>query len=240
MDTILRYSRRFITDRFFPDKAIDVLDEAGSMKKIAADIRPPELSDIENNIEQLNKEKQQLVNSQNYERAAEVRDQVRELRQKLDIVRNYWQMADVNGSNVVSSNDIKKVLAIMTGIPLENIDTSESSKLINMEAELHKTVVGQDEAVSLISSAIRRSRSGISSVRRPLGSFIFLGPTGVGKTLLAKTLAKFLFGTEDSLIRIDMSDFMEKHNASRLVGAPPGYVGYEEGGVLTEKVRKNP
>ena len=240
VDTILRYSRRFITDRFFPDKAIDVLDEAGSMKKIAADIRPPELSDIENNIEQLNKEKQQLVNSQNYERAAEVRDQVRELRQKLDIVRNYWQMADVNGSNVVSSNDIKKVLAIMTGIPLENIDTSESSKLINMEAELHKTVVGQDEAVSLISSAIRRSRSGISSVRRPLGSFIFLGPTGVGKTLLAKTLAKFLFGTEDSLIRIDMSDFMEKHNASRLVGAPPGYVGYEEGGVLTEKVRKNP
>ena len=240
VDTILRYSRRFITDRFFPDKAIDVLDEAGSMKKIAADIRPPELSDIENNIEQLNKEKQQLVNSQNYERAAEVRDQVRELRQKLDIVRNYWQMADVNGSNVVTSNDIKKVLAIMTGIPLENIDTSESSKLINMEAELHKTVVGQDEAVSLISSAIRRSRSGISSVRRPLGSFIFLGPTGVGKTLLAKTLAKFLFGTEDSLIRIDMSDFMEKHNASRLVGAPPGYVGYEEGGVLTEKVRKNP
>ena len=240
VDTILRYSRRFITDRFFPDKAIDVLDEAGSMKKIAADIRPPELSDIENNIEQLNKEKQQLVNSQNYERAAEVRDQVRELRQKLDIVRNYWQMADVNGSNVVSSNDIKKVLAIMTGIPLENIDTSESSKLINMEAELHKTVVGQDEAVSLISSAIRRSRSGISSVRRPLGSFIFLGPTGVGKTLLAKTLAKFLFGTEDSLIRIDMSDFMEKHNASRLVGAPPGYVGYEEGDVLTEKVRKNP
>ncbi|MBQ4497371.1 MAG: ATP-dependent Clp protease ATP-binding subunit, partial [Spirochaetaceae bacterium] len=141
---------------------------------------------------------------------------------------------------VVTSNDIKKVLAIMTGIPLENIDTSESAKLINMEAELHKTVVGQDEAVSLISSAIRRSRSGISSVRRPLGSFIFLGPTGVGKTLLAKTLAKFLFGTEDSLIRIDMSDYMEKHNASRLVGAPPGYVGYEEGGVLTEKVRKNP
>lgn len=240
VDTILRYSRRFITDRFFPDKAIDVLDEAGSMKKIAADIRPPELSDIEANIEQLNKEKQQLVNSQNYERAAEVRDQVRELRQKLDIVRNYWQMADVNGSNVVTANDIKKVLAIMTGIPLENIDTSESAKLINMEAELHKTVVGQDEAVSLISSAIRRSRSGISSVRRPLGSFIFLGPTGVGKTLLAKTLAKFLFGTEDSLIRIDMSDYMEKHNASRLVGAPPGYVGYEEGGVLTEKVRKNP
>ncbi|MBO4728929.1 MAG: ATP-dependent Clp protease ATP-binding subunit, partial [Spirochaetaceae bacterium] len=240
IELIMRYSRRFITDRYFPDKAIDVLDEAGSMKKIAADIRPPELADIESNIEQLNKEKQQLVNSQNYERAAEVRDQVRELRQKLDIVRNYWQTADVNGSNVVTPNDIKKVLAIMTGIPLENIDTSESAKLINMEAELHKTVVGQNEAVSLISSAIRRSRSGISSVRRPLGSFIFLGPTGVGKTLLAKTLAKFLFGTEDSLIRIDMSDYMEKHNASRLVGAPPGYVGYEEGGVLTEKVRKNP
>ena len=240
IEIIMRYSRRFITDRYFPDKAIDVLDEAGSMKKISADIRPPELADIEANIEQLNKEKLQLVNSQNYERAAEVRDQVRELRQKLDIVRNYWQTADVNGSNVVTPNDIKKVLAVMTGIPLENIDTSESAKLINMEAELHKTVIGQNEAVSLISSAIRRSRSGISSVRRPLGSFIFLGPTGVGKTLLAKTLAKFLFGTEDSLIRIDMSDYMEKHNASRLVGAPPGYVGYEEGGVLTEKVRKNP
>ncbi|MBO4759935.1 MAG: ATP-dependent Clp protease ATP-binding subunit [Spirochaetaceae bacterium] len=240
IEIILRYSRRFITDRYFPDKAIDVLDEAGSMKKIAADIRPPELADIESNIEQLNKEKLQLVNSQNYERAAEVRDQVRELRQKLDIVRNYWQTADANGSNVVTSNDIKKVLAVMTGIPQENIDTSESAKLINMEAELHKTVVGQNEAVSLISSAIRRSRSGISSVRRPLGSFIFLGPTGVGKTLLAKTLAVFLFGSEDALIRIDMSDYMEKHNASRLVGAPPGYVGYEEGGVLTEKVRKNP
>ena len=240
IDTILRYSRRYITERYFPDKAIDVLDEAGAMKKIAADIRPPELADIESNIAKLNEEKQQLVNGQNYERAAEVRDQVRELRQKLDIVRNYWQTTDSNGSNVVTADDIKKVLSIMTGIPQENLAASESAKLINMEAELHKTVVGQNEAVALISSAVRRSRSGVSSVRRPLGSFIFLGPTGVGKTLLAKTLARFLFGTEEALIRVDMSDYMEKHNASRLVGAPPGYVGYEEGGVLTEKVRKNP
>ena len=240
IDTILRYSRRYITERCFPDKAIDVLDEAGSMRKIAADIRPPELADIESNIEHLNKEKQNLVNSQNYERAAEVRDQVRELRQRLDIVRNYWQTADANGSNVVTSDDVKNVLSIMTGIPQENIEASESTRLIDMESELHKTVVGQNEAVSLISSAIRRSRSGISSVRRPLGSFVFLGPTGVGKTLLAKSLALFLFGTEDSMIRIDMSDYMEKHNTSRLVGAPPGYVGYEDGGILTEKVRRNP
>ena len=173
IDTILRYSRRYITERCFPDKAIDVLDEAGSMRKIAADIRPPELADIESNIEHLNKEKQNLVNSQNYERAAEVRDQVRELRQRLDIVRNYWQTADANGSNVVTSDDVKNVLSIMTGIPQENIEASESTRLINMESELHKTVVGQNEAVSLISSAIRRSRSGISSVRRPLGSLCF-------------------------------------------------------------------
>lgn len=240
IDAIVKYSHRYITERFLPDKAIDLLDEAGAMKKISSDVRPPELAELENRIEQMTQEKQQLVFSQNYERAAEVRDQVREMKQHLELIRRYWQNCGSNAANLVTSADVRHVLSVMTGIPQENMDSAESSKLVNMEAELHKTVIGQNEAVALISSAVRRSRAGVSSFKRPLGSFIFLGPTGVGKTLLAKTLAKFLFGTEDSLVRIDMSDFMEKHNSSRLVGAPPGYVGYEEGGVLTEKIRRNP
>ncbi len=240
IDAIVKYSHRYITERFLPDKAIDLLDEAGAMKKIASDVRPPELAELENKIEQMTQEKQQLVFSQNYERAAEVRDQVREMKQHLELMRRYWQNCGSNAANLVTGDDVRRVLSAMTGIPQENMDSAESSKLASMEAELHKTVIGQNEAVSLIASAVRRSRAGVSSFKRPLGSFIFLGPTGVGKTLLAKTLAKFLFGTEESLVRIDMSDFMEKHNSSRLVGAPPGYVGYEEGGVLTEKIRRNP
>jgi ATP-dependent Clp protease ATP-binding subunit ClpC len=240
MEAIVRFSQRYITDRFLPDKAIDVLDEAGAMKKIEADVRPAELTELEAHIVALNEEKQHLVQTQNYERAAEVRDEVRTLRQKLDMLREYWQSSDSVHNVQVTPADVCRVLSVMTGIPVEHLDTEETRKLMDMEKELHKTVIGQEEAISLISSSIRRSRAGISSVRRPLGSFIFLGPTGVGKTLLAKTLAKFLFGSEESLIRVDMSDFMEKHNSSRLVGAPPGYIGYEEGGVLTEKVRRNP
>ncbi len=240
LDTIVRFSRRFITERFLPDKAIDVLDEAGAMKKIESDVRPAELTELESRIAELNQEKQQLVQNQNYERAAEIRDEVRSLRQKLELIRQYWQNCENSGSNLVTSADVCRVLSVMTGIPAEQLDSSETAKLMHIEEELHKSVIGQDEAIALVSSAVRRARAGISSVKRPLGSFIFLGPTGVGKTLLAKTLAKFLFGTEEALIRIDMSDFMEKHNSSRLVGAPPGYVGYEEGGVLTEKVRRSP
>ncbi len=233
-------SRRYITDRFLPDKAIDLIDEAGSRKRIHNSVRPTELAELEREIEKLNAEKLSLVNSQNYERAAAVRDQVRQLKARVEEMKNQWKVTLKTEQNVVDSEDIQYVLSDITGIPLSRIAQSESEKLLQIEDELHQTVVGQDPAIQAISSAIRRSRTGLSSPRRPMGSFVFLGPTGVGKTLLAKTLAEFLFGSEDALIRIDMSDFMEKHNVSRLVGAPPGYVGYDEGGLLTEKIRRKP
>ena len=237
---IVKFSTRYIPERFLPDKAIDILDEAGSAKKIQEEERPVQLAELEQSIEDLTEEKRQLVANQDYEHAAMVRDKVRDLKQKLEAFSNYWKNNVENVKKRVTVDDVTKIISAMTGIPLEQLDANESAKLLTMEAELHKSVIGQDEAVSLLSSAIRRSRAGVSSSARPMGSFIFLGPTGVGKTQLAKTLAKFLFGTEDALIRVDMSDFMEKHTASRLVGAPPGYVGYDEGGVLTEKVRQKP
>jgi ATP-dependent Clp protease ATP-binding subunit ClpC len=233
-------SRRYITDRYLPDKAIDLMDEAGSRKRIHNSVRPTELAELEREIEQLNAEKLSLVNSQNYERAAAIRDQVRQLKAKVEEMKTQWKVTLKTEQNIVDSDDIQYVLSDITGIPLSRIAQSESEKLLAIEDELHKTVVGQDDAIQVVSSAIRRSRTGLSSPKRPMGSFIFLGPTGVGKTLLAKTLAEFLFGSDDALIRIDMSDFMEKHNVSRLVGAPPGYVGYDEGGLLTEKIRRKP
>ncbi len=237
VEQIVKYSRRYITERFLPDKAIDLLDEAGAMKKIKENKIPKELSDIEKQISLLQEEKEKLVQSQNFEEAAKIRDNLRKLRSQQE---NFLVNNESYAKNIVTEKDISTVISAMTGIPANKLDTEETKRLVNMEKELHKTVIGQDEAINLISSAVRRARAGVSSYNRPQGSFIFLGPTGVGKTLLAKTLAKFLFGTDEALIRIDMSDFMEKHTASRLVGAPPGYVGYEEGGVLTEKVRKNP
>jgi ATP-dependent Clp protease ATP-binding subunit ClpC len=233
-------SRRYVTERFLPDKAIDLVDESGSRKRIKNSIRPKELADLEKEIERLNVEKTGLVNTQNYEKAAAVRDMVRQLKLKLDEIKKTWESTITVEENVVDVEDIQQVISDMTGIPLARIVQSESQKLLHIEAELHKKVIGQEEAISVIASAIRRSRTGLSSARRPLGSFVFLGPTGVGKTLVAKTLAQFLFGDEEALVRIDMSDFMEKHNVSRLVGAPPGYVGYEEGGLLTEKIRRRP
>ncbi len=237
---IVKFSTRYIPERFLPDKAIDILDEAGSAKKIQEEERPTELAELEKSIEALSAEKTALVAEQDYERAALVRDKVRDLKQKLEDFSNYWKKNVGGEVKHVTVADITVIISHMTGIPLEQLDLNETHKLLHMEDELHKTVVGQDEAIKLLSSAIRRSRAGVSSTKRPLGSFIFLGPTGVGKTQLAKSLAKCLFGSEDALIRVDMSDFMEKHNASRLVGAPPGYVGYEEGGLLTEKVRQKP
>ncbi len=238
--SVVRLSRRYLTDRCLPDKAIDIMDEAGAMKKIDEEERPAELDELEKNIGLLSNEKKLLVQNQDYERAAEVRDKVRDLRNQLEIFRENWEKGIDSKNKIVTVQDICSVISAMTGIPNEQLSGSELVKLLHMEKELHKTVIAQDEAVSAVSSAVRRSRTGVSSCKRPAGSFIFLGPTGVGKTLLAKTLAKFLFGSEDALIRVDMSDFMEKHNSSRLVGAPPGYVGFEEGGVLTEKVRRKP
>ncbi|TVR69158.1 MAG: ATP-dependent Clp protease ATP-binding subunit [Spirochaetaceae bacterium] len=233
-------SRRYISDRFLPDKAIDLMDEAGSRKRISNSVRPTEIAELEQQIEVLNGEKLALVNSQNYERAAAVRDEVRQLKDRVENLRNQWKVTLRSEQSVVDAEDINYVLSEITGIPLVRIAQSESDRLLDIEKDLHRRVVGQDEAIQVIASSIRRSRTGLSAPERPMGSFIFLGPTGVGKSLLAKSLAEFLFGSSDALIRIDMSDYMEKHNVSRLVGAPPGYVGYDEGGVLTEKIRRKP
>ncbi len=237
---IVKFAERYIPERFLPDKAIDILDEAGSAKKISEESRPVEFAELEKAIAKLSDEKKELVANQDYEKAAEVRDKVRDLKIRLENFSNYWQSSSDGTKKKVCVKDICKIIAQMTGIPLEQLDESEASRLLQMEQKLHESVIGQDEAIKVLSSAIRRSRAGVSSPDRPLGSFIFLGPTGVGKTQLAKSLAEFLFGSKDSLIRIDMSDYMEKHNATRLIGAPPGYIGFEDGGILTEKVRQQP
>ena len=237
---IVKLSKRYLPEKVLPDKAIDILDEAGAAKKIQEEERPSELALLEEKKKELEEEKRNLVLTQDYESAALVRDKVIDLKKKLNLYTNIWEKNGGRPAKVVTGADIEKIISEMTGIPVEQMTASETERIIHMEDELHKTVIGQDSAVSLISGAIRRSRAGISSPKHPVGSFIFLGPTGVGKTHLAKALAKYLFGSEDSLIRIDMSDYMEKHNASRLVGAPPGYVGYQEGGILTEKVRRHP
>ena len=237
---IVKLSRRYIPEKVLPDKAIDILDEAGAAKKIQEESRPSEFLEIEERINELSQEKMNLVKHQDYENAALIRDKVIDLRRQLENCSNLWMQNNGTQKKYVTCNDIEKIISNMTGIPVEQMTSSESQRILNMENELHNTVIGQENAVNIISCAVRRSRAGISSPKHPVGSFLFLGPTGVGKTQLAKALAKYLFGTEESLIRIDMSDFMEKHTASRLVGAPPGYIGYQEGGVLTEKVRRNP
>ncbi|MGL4982213.1 MAG: ATP-dependent Clp protease ATP-binding subunit [Treponemataceae bacterium] len=240
LDLVVKLAKRYITDRMFPDKAIDILDESGAIKKIKANTDSPDLYLLEKKITQLSERKSRLVAEQDYEQAAKVRDEVKRLQEEAATLKKAFDSEGSNPLLLIDEQDIYSVVSTITGIPLTNIDENETKKLLQMEQELHKSIVGQHEAIGLISSAIRRSRSGVSSAHRPLGSFIFLGPTGVGKTLLAKTLSKFLFGSTEALIRIDMSDYMEKHNSSRLIGAPPGYVGYEEGGLLTERVRKNP
>ncbi|MBQ0039166.1 MAG: ATP-dependent Clp protease ATP-binding subunit [Treponema sp.] len=237
---IVKYSKRYINERFLPDKAIDILDEAGAAKKITENSRPDGLEQLELEYAKANEQKRELVAAQEYEKAAWMRDKMNSLKLEIDELNRKWKSADAGRNRCVSAEDVCRIISSMTGIDVSKLDDGKSSRLLNMEREIHREVIGQNEAVSLISSAVRRNRAGVSSGRRPMGSFIFLGPTGVGKTQLAKSLAKFLFGTEDALIRVDMSDYMEKQNASRLVGAPPGYVGYEEGGMLTEQVRQHP
>ncbi|MGF7107578.1 ATP-dependent Clp protease ATP-binding subunit [Treponema pedis] len=237
---IIEYSKRYITDRFFPDKAIDVLDEIGAMKKTVLDKRPAELFQVEEKIKKLTEEKTELVALQNYEKAALIRDEVLVLKNDLAEIKMRWLNPPEHPAHRIDENDVAQVISVMTDIPVTKLTADETKRILQIESELKKSVVGQDEPVEIISNSIRRSRAGISSPDRPIGSFLFLGPTGVGKTLLAKTLAGFLFGTKDSLIRIDMSDYMEKHNAARLIGAPPGYIGFENGGFLTEKIRRNP
>jgi ATP-dependent Clp protease ATP-binding subunit ClpC len=240
VEQAVKLAQRYINGRFMPDKAIDLLDEAGAMRKLEKAREPPEITGIEAEILLLTEEKASLVNAQDYEHAAELRDRVQNLRTRLKIMRAAWEQASQTELIRVEEADVRRVVAELTGIPLQRLEERESRRLLGIEDELHKTVIGQDDAVRRIANAVRRSRAGIAHPGRPVGIFIFLGPTGVGKTLLAKQLARYLFGREESLVRIDMSDYMEKHNVSRMVGAPPGYVGYEEGGALTERIRRNP
>lgn len=233
-------STRYISDRFLPDKAIDVIDEAGARLRMKSMRTPPDLKNIEEDVKQLEKDKEEAVASQDFERAASLRDQADRLKKKREQIKREWREAAKESGGVVDENMIAETVSKMTGIPLTRLEKGEAERLLAMESELHKMVVGQAEAVSAVAKAVRRSRSGLKDPLRPMGSFMFCGPTGVGKTLLAKALAKFMFDSEESLIQIDMSEYMEKHNVSRLVGAPPGYVGFEEGGQLTEKIRRRP
>jgi ATP-dependent Clp protease ATP-binding subunit ClpC len=235
-----KLSHRYISDRFLPDKAIDLIDEAASRVRLRNLSNPPDLKMLEKEIEQVASEKEEAIKSQDFEKAAEFRDREKQLiREKIELEEN-WGRVNESEKEKVSENEITEVLSSWTGIPVFKLTETESTKLLNMEEELHKRVIGQDEAIKTVSRAIRRSRSGLKDPKRPIGSFIFLGPSGVGKTELAKTIASFLFGKEDALIQIDMSEYMEKHSVSKLVGSPPGYVGYDEGGQLTEKIKRKP
>jgi len=240
IESIIKLSERYITDKNFPDKAIDVLDETGSRVHLANIVVPQEILDLENEIERVRVEKESLAKLQDFERAAKLRDMERHLMEQLDDARVRWEQTEQTRAAKVTEEDIAAVVSMMTGIPTQRIAVSESKKLMHMEETLKQRVIGQDEAVKLISKAIRRARAGLKDPNRPIGSFIFLGPTGVGKTYLAKQLAEYLFESPNALVRIDMSEYMEKFTVSRLVGSPPGYVGYEEGGLLTEKVRRHP
>ncbi len=233
-------SHRYVSDRYLPDKAVDLIDEAGAKARLKNTTRPKEFTDIEKDINRLIAEKDECVKAQDYEKAAEKRDKVHELKRKLKEMTESWKKEVNLDVSKITSEEISDIISFSTGIPVNRINENESEKLLKMEEELHDRVIGQNEAIDSISRSIRRSRIGLKSYKRPTGSFIFLGPTGVGKTELSKTLTEFLFGNEDALIRIDMSEFMERHSVSRLVGAPPGYIGYDEGGELTEKVRRRP
>jgi ATP-dependent Clp protease ATP-binding subunit ClpC len=240
IEEAVKLSDRYVSDRFLPDKAIDLLDEAGARKRLSSMEIPPEIREMEKEIAEVVKEKEKAVEEQEFERAAKLRDKQDKLKGDLLEKKALWRKSKSEERLLVDENTIIEVIATMTGIPLSRLEEEESKKLLHLEDELRKRVIGQDEALTAIARSIRRSRAGLHNIRRPIASFIFLGPTGVGKTELAKTLAETLFDTEEALVRIDMSEYMEKFAVSRLVGAPPGYVGYEEGGQLTEKVRKKP
>ncbi|MGZ6341191.1 MAG: ATP-dependent Clp protease ATP-binding subunit, partial [Candidatus Limnocylindrales bacterium] len=231
-------SIRYITDRHLPDKAIDLIDEAASRVRLRYASAPPALREAQKELERVTKEKDAAINAQEYEEAATLRETEAQARQQVDTLRGEWQSQVSAEQPAVDEEEIAQVVAMWTGIPVTRIAQEESERLLHMEESLHGRVIGQQEAIETISKAVRRARAGLKDPKRPIGSFVFLGPTGVGKTELAKALAEFMFGSEDALIKIDMSEFMERHNVSRLVGAPPGYVGFDEGGQLTEAVRR--
>ena len=239
IDTIVKLSNRYITDRQFPDKAIDVLDELGSEKRVSSRI-PESIEKLKKQIDEIKDRKLQVVKQQIYEQAAKLRDEEKKLMDKLDKEKLSWADKQKDNKIPISIDDVYEIISQITGVPITKLDSKETQKLLNMEKILSAKVIGQDDAITSISKAIRRNRVGIKEANKPIGSFIFLGSTGVGKTFLAKSLADTLFGDPDKIIRVDMSEYMEKHNVSKLIGSPPGYVGYDEGGQLTEKVKNNP
>ncbi len=240
LETAVKLSSRYLPARFLPDKAIDVMDEAGSKARISAMTRPPELKAIDGEIEEIRIDKETAIKEQDFEKAAHLRDKEKSAKRRFDELLETWRSNNQERIVDVTEDDMMSVISKWTGVPLQRMEQAEAAKLLKMEEELKTRVIGQDEAVTAISKALRRSRADLKDPRRPIGTFMFLGPTGVGKTFLAKNLAEFMFGTADALIQIDMSEYMEKHTASRLIGAPPGYVGYEEGGQLSEAVRRRP
>ncbi len=240
LETAVKFSERYITGRFLPDKAIDVMDEAGARARINAMTRPPDVKEIEKDIEAIRLQKEAAIKAQDFEKAASLRDKEKQTKEKLDSILAKWRQEREEREVVVTGDDMMHIISKVTGVPLQRMEQAETEKLLKMEEELKGKVIGQDEAVAAISKALRRSRADLKDPRRPIGSFIFLGPTGVGKTFLAQKLAEFMFGDRDALIQIDMSEYMEKFTASRLIGSPPGYVGYEEGGQLSEAVRRRP
>ncbi|MFH1854439.1 MAG: ATP-dependent Clp protease ATP-binding subunit [Candidatus Omnitrophota bacterium] len=240
LEAASKLSDRYIAGRFLPDKAIDLMDEAGAKARLSVMTAPQEIKDVEDQTENIRKEKDAAIKNQDFEKAAHLRDEEKEARKKLEKIRQEWKKSRMEARPKVDEELISNIVSKWTGIPIVRLEEKESARLLKMEEELHVRIVGQDEAITVIAKAVRRSRAGIKNPKRPIGSFIFLGPTGVGKTHLGRVLAEFMFGDDNALIQLDMSEYMEKFNVSRLVGAPPGYVGYEEGGQLTEKVRRRP